>query len=370
MIMSAECSLATLPPLERGVIKTAAIVGAGALALKGAEVAYRHGRLARYTPEQFEAATEPSSIVPYISFALGKAEEYGLEVVLAGGIAKQALADPETVFDVDTKTMTVSDSQSCRARRGATVLRPDEVTERDIDLFCKYLWVGEGDGRERVEADQSNPEIAKVLKQRAKKLQEDIDEYAKSNGLDIGSELSLFGYDAPYGHNFRLLDYATKTKLQPGGKTEILHDNNGNEFEMPVDEQWTLRVGDLIIPVNSPQVQLGRTLNRTTVARERDVQSVNAAIKNLLDKGLWQGDMTNIWYLHQQFRRAMDDALRAQTIANGPGVLRKANLLGMRVLAPFTGMVEGSDLLSAAIRDRRGPVSKIAGYVMNASSGK
>ena len=117
-------------------------------------------------------------------------------------------------------------------------------------------------------------------------------------------------------------------------------------------------------------MQLGRTLNRTTVARERDVQSVNAAINNLLDKGLWQGDMTNIWYLHQQFRRAMDDALRAQTIANGPGVLRKANLLGMRVLAPFTGMVEGSDLLSAAIRDRRGPVSKIAGYVMNASSGK
>ncbi len=360
----------TLKSLECGALVVGLTAVAGKAAVAGATKLYEHMRWGRYTPEQFEAATAPSSMVPYIAFALKKAEEYGLEVVIAGGIAKKALADPETVFDVENKTMSVSDDQSCLARRSATVLRPDEVTERDIDIFVKHMWVGEGEERQRVVADQGNPEIAKMLKEKAWRLQKEIDEYAKTRKLDLGPEISVFGYDAPYGHDFRLTDYATKTELSSDGKREKLYDNNGNVFEMPVDEQWTLIVGDLHVSVNSPQVQLGRTLNRTVVARERDIDDVNAAIRNLKNKGLWEGKMVSIWKLHQQFRVAMNESIRMQSITQERTVIKRAHLLGLKALAPLTGAVEDSPLLCPAIRDRRGWFSKISGKIMNASSGK
>lgn len=359
-----------LTPLEQGVLVAGVAAVTGKLVVAGATKLYERTRRGRYTPEQFEAAIAPSSMVPYIEFALEKADEYGLEVVIAGGIAKKALADPETVFDAANKTMTVSDNQVCLARRSATVLRPDEVTERDIDIFVKHMWLGEGDERQRVVAGQGNPEIAKILKEKAWQLQKEIDEYAKTQKLDLGPEISVFGYDAPYGHDFRLSDYATKTELSEDGNTEMLYDNNGNVFEMPVDRQWTLIVGDLQIPVNSPQVQLGRTLNRAVVARERDIADVNAAIRNLKSKGLWEGDMVSMWELHRQYRIAMDKSIRPGAIIREQSVARLANLIGLRLLAPLSGAVEDSPLLCPAIRDRRGPVSRIAGKVMSASSGK
>lgn len=356
-----------LTRIERALVVGVSVAAAGKLALAGATEAYRELRLARYSPGQWEMVTAPSSMVPYIGYALEQAKEMGLEVVLAGGIAKKALADPETVFDAGSKTITVSDNPESYALKNATIVRPDEVTERDIDLFCKYIWIGEGEDRHRVVADKSDPKIAALIKKNAKKLQHLVDEYAVKNGLDIGPELSVFGYDAPYGHDFRLLDYATKTELLEDGKNERLYDNNGNSFVMPVDEQWTMHVGDLIIPVNSPQVQLGRTLNRTEVARERDVADVNRAIKNLKAKGVWRGDMVHIWHVHQELRHAMNRSISLAHIRRERNIMRLANLAGLKGLAPLTGAVEGSDFCSALLRDRRGPVSRIAAAVMSSS---
>lgn len=355
---------------ERLLLGGAAAATVGRLAVVGATEAYRRVRLARYNPEQWDAVTAPSSIVPYIEYALTQAEAMGMEIVLAGGIAKKALADHETTFDVENKRMIVSDDPKSYARKNATIVRPDEVTERDIDLFCKYIWVGEGDNRHKVVADQSDPEIAKLIKKNAKKLQKLIDEYAVENKLDIGPELSVFAYDSPYGHGFRFTDYATKTDLLPGDDSERLYDNNGNIFVMPVDEQWTLQIGDLLVPVNSPQVQLGRTLNRAEVARERDIADVNKAIANLKKKGLWCGEMVSLWPMHQQFRIAMNKSIAISRIRRERDIIRILNLAGLRGLAPLSGAVEDSDLLSALIRDRRGPVSRIAGKVMSASSGQ
>jgi hypothetical protein len=139
---------------------------------------------------------------------------------------------------------------------------------------------------------------------------------------------------------------------------------------MPVDAQWTLLVGDLRIPVNSPQVQLGRTLNRPVVARKRDLADVNAAILNLKNKGLWQGEMVSMWHLHQAFRIAMNESLKLSQISAERSASVILHKLGMKALAPFTGIIEDSSLTSAAIRDRRGPFSKLSGEVMNSSSGK
>jgi hypothetical protein len=358
--------------LERPALVGAAAVAAGALALKGVSEAYARVRRSRYTQEQFEMATEPSSIVPYVEFVLNWAEENGLEVVIAGGIAKKALIDPETQFDSNPqiRTMRVSDNPNCLARKSATVLRPDEVTERDIDIFCKYLHVGEGANRKRVVADRFDPEIEELIIARGKELQKKIDEFAEKRGLEIGPEISLFAYDSPYGHNFNLLDYATRTELLEGEEVERLFDNAGNSYEMPVDAQWTLLVGGLRIPVNSPQVQLGRTLNRPVVARKRDLADVNAAILNLKNKGLWQGKMVSMWPLHQAFRIAMNESLKLSQISAERSASVILHKLGMKALAPFTGIIEDSSLTSAAIRDRRGPFSKLSGEVMNSSSGK
>ena len=202
MIAAEQGAQPGLSPAERGLAIAAVSVVTGRLVLGGLGEAYRRTRLGRYSPEQFEAATAPSSILPYIEYALEEANNMGLEVVLAGGIAKKALSDPETVFNQGEKTIRVSDNQSCVSRKNATVLRPDEITERDIDLFCKYIWVGEGAARCRVVADQSKPEVAALIKAKAKELQNKIDEKAKQSGLDLGPELSLFAYDEPYGHDF------------------------------------------------------------------------------------------------------------------------------------------------------------------------
>lgn len=231
---------------------TIAALGLGKMALGAATELYHNARRARYSNKQFEAATAPSGIVPYIGECLAAAEEYGLEVVLAGGIAKKALIDPETTFDVQNKIIKVSDDEKCLARKNATVVRKDEVTERDIDMFVKYIWIGEGEDRQRVVADQSNPEIAKLIQQRRVELQKRIDAFAKSRGLDLGPEVSLFAYDEPFKHGFWFTDYASKTELleTAKGNFEVLYDNTGNRFVTPVDEQWTLDVGGLLVPVN------------------------------------------------------------------------------------------------------------------------
>ncbi|PID30457.1 hypothetical protein CR973_02650 [Candidatus Saccharibacteria bacterium] len=372
--MTEQCDAAAVaarPRLERGLFVAGAAAVAGKLAMWGAEVAYRRARQNRYTPEQLEAATAPSSIVPYLELVFAKAEQDGLELVLAGGIAKKALADPETEFDQEKKIMKVSDDPRSLARRNATILRPDELTERDIDIFCKYIWIGEGEDRRRVVADQADPVVASALRERAAELQAVVDEYAKEHGLDLGPEISVFGYDKPYGHDdFRLTDYASKTRLSADGKTETLFDNNGNRFEMPVDEQWMLQIGNVCIPVNSPQVQLGRTLTRTVVSRKRDIADVNAGIRNLKNKSLWSGKMVSMWRQYQEFRAAMDDSIRLRAIMHERNLVMALNLLGARALDEITEMVEESPLLCPAIRDRRGPVSRFAGWVMSASSGK
>lgn len=360
-----------LERVENGLLIAATALTAGKLALETASHIYHGRRAARYTPEQLEAATEPSGIVPYIEFALQEAERFGFEVVLAGGIAKKALIDPETFFDPESRTIRVSDRPKSMARRNATVVRPGELTERDIDMFVKYVWLGEGDERRRVIADQANPEIQALIKAKREELQANLDTFAESRGLAIGPAISLFAYDAPYGHDFNLFDYATKTEYieSDGQRYEVLYDNMGNSVKMPIDEQWTMLIGDLEVPVNSPQTQLGRTLNRTTVIRKRDLEDVVKAIRNLKIKNLWSGDMTDIWEYHQGFRQAMNESLALANIAKRANIRTKAHMLGLRALAPLTGWVEGTDILTAAIRDRQSLVNKkIASQVMNEAS--
>ncbi len=66
----------------------------------------------------------------------------------------------------------------------------------------------------------------------------------------------------------------------------------------------------------------------------------------------------------------MDDSIRLGALMHECSLVLALNLLGARILKRTTGTVEDSPLLCPAIRDRRGPVSRIAGWVMSASSGK
>ena len=338
---------------------TIGALAAGAVVVYSvAEDMYHRNRFERYTPEQFERATAPSSMIPFIANTFEWLRDEGVEAVLAGGIAKKALEDPETIFDIEHRRMIVSDDPQCHARRHATLLRPDEITERDIDIFAKFIRL---DGNPTI-VDQSSSEMAAVLSEKRLQLQTAADQFAQEQGFDIGPDVSLFGYDAKSDK----VGYATRTYRNDDG-TETLTDNLGHEHRVPCLPEWTLVIGDLEIPVNSPAVQLGRTLTRTLVSRQRDLRDVQKAIDNLKSQGVWAHEAT-AFAPYQLFREQMDASLTRRSIMQQKGLGKQILLAAANVVAPFATQIEGSELVSAAIRDRRGRVALAAAKLMGAKT--
>ena len=193
-------------------------------------------------------------------------------------------------------------------------------------------------------------------------LQTAADQFAQERGFDIGPDMSLFGYDA----KSTKVGYATRT-YRNDDDTEMLTDNLGHEHRVACVPEWTLTIDGFEIPVNSPAIQLGRTLTRTLVSRSRDLKDVSRAIKNLHAKGIWANE-EHVFADYQMFRDEMDAAFAFASIRQQTSVGKQVMLLAMKAVTPLAVPLENLEFVSAAIRDRRSPFAAFAARLMGAKT--
>lgn len=288
------------------------LAGAGALAvgtLEGARLAHLQYR-STHTPT---GGREESSL-PYYRALVEAVEAEELEVAMVGGVPKQALTDPRTEFDLKARQIIVPEDPDCHTRTRATLYRPTG-TLRDMDLRLKSHPSMTG---ERI---PTTADCSATLSNYRALLQAILNETAHKRSFPRGPELSLFSYDAPYGHRFRPTDYATRTELgdREGHPVERLFDNNGNSVELPVTEGWTCMVScedeQVAIPTDSPVDMIGRSLTRSIVLRERDGRDVTRAVKNIQAKGLGNELLGDRWQTYTDFRHMLDESISPRQAA-------------------------------------------------------
>lgn len=336
-------------------VATASLVAGSVVAgYHGFESWYENERQERLQPGALEEST-----LPYYKRTLELAGKYGLAIVAAGGLVKQALLDPLTEFDPDNFRFTVSEDPDCHARKKATLYRGrPELTLRDMDWRVPSLRVSQATGQD-VWIPALSDQTAQV-RARQRNMQDELDVFARTRNFRRGPELSLFPYEDDFdAGGFRIKDYATRTKLlrdDPTNALELLFDNNGNETVVPVLERWKCVVayegGVLEIPTDAPVTLLGRTLTRAVVNRNRDLEEVQKAY-DTVTKNNPDVIPSDIWQLYLDFRKALDASLGKETSLRsltGKNYTALAHLGLAHLLLPVKDWVEGS-AIGMAIRD-------------------
>lgn len=349
------------------------------MGLAGAAAALDQGltlhRKHRYTREQREILTAPSTIFEYYALVSEYAAEKGLELYATGGFVKQALGDESTEIDIENRTISISDDDTCSTRKKATILRPGEWTLRDLDFRLKRLEVGPDGNKQSVVATS---QYGEDVKKHTEELQRRIDEHTKEKyGVDKGPQLSMFIYDDDFDAPFQPKHYATRTQAitdQEGTiVAERIFDNNGHSYEVEASEPWTyvltINGKTLEFQADSPETNLGRTESRTTVPRKRDIKDVLRIITSLEKRGLWRHLCTHRWGQYAAFRRDLNITIGAPNIARTAlkgEVALSAKLLLVNMLSPLAHLVEQSSF-GAEFRDRNSPLSRLGEKVMGAT---
>ncbi len=295
------------------------------------------------------------SILPFYDTMVEASDDAGLVIASAGGIVKQALKDPYTLFDLVNRRYYVSDDPGSKTLKKATLYRPKpEINLRDLDVRVKYV---HEEGVTQPASAKTSGKVAKL----SKSIQEKLDATASEFGFPRGPVLSLFTYESPFDHHFMPTDYATRTAYNEQVDEETLFDNNGNSLTLPVDEPWDCVVpyqgGELIIPTDSPQTILGRTLTRPIVARLRDLHDVESAIHNIQAKGL-DIELLSDWNKYQGFRNELDQSISLQKAIERARAKRLGAALSTLIAMPamkLAGRVEES-YIGMAIRDPESPI--------------
>ncbi len=357
--------------VEKAAIGSVLTAGAAVGAYKGGEVWYK-SNLSDRLPE----GGTKQSILPFLEFTFNACEEEGIEAEAAGGPPKQVLLDPQSKILPKARTVEMSSYPDSLARRKATLYRPGEFTLRDDDKRVRRIkafgqWI----------PANPDPDILSTLRIRGERIQEGVNEYASTlpGNFKLGPELSLFSYEHLQGP-FRGTHYATVTHLLDpdnyrGG--EVMTHSIGARHVFEYEEPWTFaaRYKDKWIefPMSAPAHLLGRTLTRSLVIRERDLQEVQAAVANIRGQGLYEEVLGERYEEFVDFRNDMDTAMADATasyIMERDGVVSGIHFALARRLAQKATAIENS-YLGAMIRDPGSPIYPFTSKIMGAlSSGK
>ncbi len=198
--------------LMKPLIGAGVVAGSVVGAYKGFEGWYDREREARLQPGALEEST-----LPYYDHVLELAEQYGLVIAAAGGIVKQALIDPETDYDLDSRRFTVSENPNCHARSKATLYRGrPELTLRDMDWRVLSLLVPHE--TEDIWVPALSGQTTRIRDRQAR-MQEDLDRFAQTRNFRRGPELSLFPYEDDFDigafpcHRLRNTNPTTATRF-------------------------------------------------------------------------------------------------------------------------------------------------------------
>lgn len=335
-------------------IKTVGIamgVGAGiAGAYKAGEISYEQSLKQRMPEGGLE-----ESIFPYMKVASEVCNQAGLGVEFMGGPVKQSLCDPETEILDHAKQVLVSTNPGCRTIKKATLYRPN-FTVRDLDLLVSTI----GD-------KPALPEYKAELAEHAGAIQAELNHEARARGFLRGPEVSLFGYEPDYG-SFKVSHYATRTHYRDGGN-QMTHSLGASE-EFEDQDKWDFIVnteeGRLAVPTAAPVRVLGRTLTRSLVSRQRDIDEVYEAIENLESKGLGETVLGTQWSKYQSLRNELDSTFSFAGKIGRLKVSSLANLALAKALAPLAPKIEDS-YIADMMQDPESPIFRLAAKLMGAN---